>query len=444
MTATPPPKAPSTGDAPPPANHPGGESPLHSAAPRGAAHALPQRTMRVVLVTDAWEPQVNGVVRTLSRVVAELRDMGHEVEVIAPSDGFRTMPLPTYPEIKLALGAKPVIEARIRAFEPDAVHIATEGTLGHAARAICLKWGWPYTTGYHTQFPEYVHARFPIVPLKAGYAFMRRFHNTGGRVMVATPTMRDALEKRGVKNLTAWSRGVDTQQFNPALRAERPEDSVYAGLEGPIFLYVGRVAVEKNIEALLTADLPGSKVIVGDGPQRAELERRHPKAVFLGPKFGEELARCFADADVFVFPSWTDTFGLVILEAMACGTPVAAYPAPGPIDIIPGSNAGVLDEDLTKAALAALDLDRGVTRAYAEQYSWRACAEEFLMNLEVPPQPQRRRFWKRLRRLGGRVRPPVVKWYRAARAARAARIGRGPTDSAGVNKPAAKPTKKLD
>lgn len=363
----------------------------------------PTRIMKIMLVTDAWEPQVNGVVRTLSRTVQECREMGHEVHVVSPNDGYRTFPLPTYPEIKLALGAKKDIERRIRAFEPDAVHIATEGTLGVAARAICLKWGWPFTTSYHTKFPEYVTARFPFVPLKAGYAFMRWFHNAGGRIMVATQSMRDDLARRGFKNITPWARGVDTELFHPSRRAAG--EKLLGDLPRPIFLNVGRVAVEKNIAAFLALDLPGSKVVVGDGPQRAELERKHPGAVFLGARFGEELASLFAAADVFVFPSLTDTFGLVILEAMAAGTPVSAFPAPGPRDIIPGSQAGAVSDDLREATLDCLKLDRARVRAFAERFSWRACAEEFLRNLEVPPQPERRRFWRRLRRLGGKVRP---------------------------------------
>ena len=357
-----------------------------------------RRGMRIMLVTDAWEPQVNGVVRTLSRVVAECRQMGHEVDVIAPSDGFRTVPLPTYPEIKLAFGARREVERRFRAFEPEAIHIATEGTLGWTARAICRKWKLPFTTSYHTRFPEYVHARIPLIPLKAGYQYMRAFHNAGGRLMVATQTMRDDLAKRGFKNITPWARGVDVELFTPERRGQ--DGGVYQDLPRPIFLNVGRVAVEKNISAFLELDLPGSKVVVGDGPQMAELARKHKDAHFLGSKFGDELARCFADADVFVFPSVTDTFGLVILEAMATGTPVAAYPAPGPRDIIPGSGAGAVSEDLREAALACLDLDRATCRAYAETFSWRACAEEFVRNLTPQPKPERRRFWRRLRRLG--------------------------------------------
>jgi glycosyltransferase involved in cell wall biosynthesis len=357
-----------------------------------------RRGMRVMLVTDAWEPQVNGVVRTLSRVVQECREMGHEVEVIAPSDGFKTVPLPTYPEIKLALGARKEVERRFRAFEPEAIHIATEGTLGWTARGVCRRWKLPFTTSYHTRFPEYVHARFPMIPLKAGYQFMRMFHNAGGRLMVATPTMRDELAKRGFKNITPWARGVDTELFHPRLRSE--DGGVFKGLARPVFLNVGRIAVEKNIATFLNLDLPGTKAVVGDGPQRAELERKHKNVVFLGAKFGDELAACFADADVFVFPSLTDTFGLVILEAMAAGTPVAAFPAPGPRDIIPGSGAGAVSEDLAAACLECLTLDRATTRAYAETFSWRACAEEFVRNLTPQPKPERRRFWRRLRRLG--------------------------------------------
>ncbi len=369
--------------------------------------------MRIMLVTDAWEPQVNGVVRTLSRTVEECRAMGHEVEVISPYDGYLTFPLPTYPEIKLALFAKKDIRQRIQRFEPDAIHIATEGTIGQAARALCLKWNWPFTTSYHTQFPEYVHARMPLIPLALGYAFMRRFHNSGGRMMVTTESMRDVLLKKGFRNITAWARGVDTIVFNPELRDT--DNGVYAGLQRPIFVNVGRVAVEKNIEGMLELDLPGTKVVVGDGPQFKELKERYPDIVFTGPKYGEELARHFADADVFIFPSRTDTFGLVNLEAMACGTPVASFPVPGPQDIIGDSGAGAFDEDLRAACLACLELDRETARLHAQTYSWTSCAEDFVKNLEVPPQPERRRFWKRLKRLGGKVRPRLPKRLRRNR-----------------------------
>lgn len=371
--------------------------------------------MRIMLVTDAWEPQMNGVVRTLSRTVSECREMGHEVEVISPSDGFRTFPLPSYPEIQLAVGAKRDIERRMLRFAPDAIHIATEGTLGIAARAICLKWGWPFTTSYHTKFPEYLTARVPVIPPKAGYAFMRWFHNAGDRLMVATPSMRDDLAKRGFQNITPWARGVDIELFNPDKRFMDGKD-VYEGLQRPVLLNVGRISVEKNMEAFLKLDVPGTKVVVGHGPQLEELKAKYPDAVFAGSKFGVELARYFADADVFVFPSLTDTFGLVNLEAMACGTPVAAYPAHGPLDIIPGSGAGAIDQDLNEAVRACLTLDRRQVRAYAERYSWRNCAEEFVENLEVPPRKQRRRFWRRLRKIGGHMRPRlpirVRRWLR--------------------------------
>ncbi|HUZ14267.1 MAG TPA: glycosyltransferase family 1 protein [Caulobacteraceae bacterium] len=354
--------------------------------------------MRILLASDAWEPQVNGVVRTLTRVVAELRELGDVVEVISP-DQFSTFPLPTYPEIKLAVGAYDKVQERFKSFEPEAIHIATEGPIGLAARRFCLEWKLPFTTSYHTRFPEYVSARLPL-PLAAGYAYMKWFHKPSGRLMVATATLRDELARHGFRNLSQWSRAVDTEAFNPRWRG-RP--GVFEGLARPVWLNVGRVAVEKNIQAFVSLDLPGAKVVVGDGPQRGELQARHPEVIFAGPKFGDELAAYFASADVFVFPSLTDTFGLVLLEAMASGTPVAAFSAPGPIDLIPGSGAGVLAPDqangLKEAALACLDLDRGAVRAFAEQFSWRACAEEFRRNLQPYPEPEKSRFWRRLRRL---------------------------------------------
>ena len=348
--------------------------------------------MRILLATDAWEPQVNGVVRTLSRTIAECRAMGHEVLAVTP-DQFKTIPCPTYPEIRLALGAEEEIREKMRAFEPEAVHIATEGPIGIATRRICLEWKLPFTTSYHTKFPEYISARFPV-PVQVGYAYMRWFHKPSGRLMVATPTLRDELVKHGFRNVSPWTRGVDTELFRPDAEPIFPADWAR-----PIWLNVGRVAVEKNIEAFLSTDLPGTKIVVGDGPAREELEAKYPEAKFLGARFGEELARCFRDADVFVFPSWTDTFGLVILEAMATGTPVAAYPAHGPIDIIPNSNAGAIDKDLRVACLEALECDRAAVRAYAEKFSWRASAEQFVENLQPYPEPERGRFWRRLRRI---------------------------------------------
>ena len=360
--------------------------------------------MRIMLASDAWEPQVNGVVRTLTRVVSELEAMGHTVEVIHPGQ-FKTFPLPTYAEIKVAIGVYEPVQERFKAFEPEAVHIATEGPIGLAARRICVEWKLPFTTSYHTRFPEYVSARLPL-PLAAGYAYMKWFHKPSGRLMVATPTMREELSRHGFRNISAWSRGVDTEQFHPRREGE---PDIFEGLARPIFLNVGRVAVEKNIEALVALDLPGTKVVVGPGPQLEELKAKYPEVVFKGPKSGAELAAHYACADVFVFPSLTDTFGLVILEAMAAGTPVAAYPAPGPIDLIPGSAAGVLaltaTEGLREACIQAMDLDRTRVRAFAETFSWRACAEDFVKNLQPYPDAEKSRFWRRLRRLA-RVRRP--------------------------------------
>lgn len=358
--------------------------------------------MRLLLATDAWEPQVNGVVRTLTRTVAECRDLGHEVEVISP-DQFKTLPMPTYPEIRLAINAYEPMQERFKAFEPEAIHIATEGPIGLAARRLCLEWKLPFTTSYHTRFPEYVSARLPV-PLSVGYAFMRWFHGPSGRIMVATNSFREELQRHGFRNLSPWSRGVDTELFRPRSADDLPPE--LRDLPRPIWMNVGRVAVEKNIAAFLALDLPGTKVVVGDGPSRVELQDKHPDVVFTGAKFGEDLARHFAAADVFVFPSLTDTFGLVILEAMATGSPVAAFPAPGPIDLIPGSGAGVCDADLQTACLAALKLDRKTTRAYAERFSWRACTEEFIRNLQPYPEAEKVRFWRRLRRLARLRRRP--------------------------------------
>ena len=354
--------------------------------------------MKILLVTDAWHPQMNGVVRTLSKTVEECRKAGHIVEIIAPSDGFFTIPLPTYPDIKIALFAKREVERRLVMFGPDAVHIATEGPLGWAARALCLKWGKDFTTSYHTQFPEYIKARFPFIPLRLGYKFVRSFHNASGRIMVTTPSMQQRLEKCGFENLAVWTRGVDLEQFNPKWRFFGGED-VYKGLERPIFANIGRIAVEKNIEAFLDLDLPGTKVVVGDGPALASLKHKYAnKALFTGAKFGDDLARHYADADVMVFPSKTDTFGLVIIEAMACGTPVAGFPVSGPIDIIPESGAGFVNEDLQKAALACLDIDRSMPPRHASKYSWDKVANDFVSLLVPEVEAKRRLRWRRARR----------------------------------------------
>ncbi len=382
-------------------------APVSTDAPAPAEAAsleaeAPPLAQKILLVTDAWEPQVNGVVRTLSNTMRELAAMGCEIEVISPADYPNTVPLITYSEIRLALGARADVEDRFLSFAPDAVHIATEGTLGWDARAVCLKHKFPFTTSYHTQFPEYVTARFPWIPLWAGYRYMHAFHDKSGRMMVATPTMIDALRLQGFRNVALWSRGVDIELFHPSKRGI--DGGLFKDLPKPIFAYVGRVSVEKNIEAFLKLDLPGSKVVVGDGPAREELHAKYPEAHFVGSKFGEELARHYADADVFVFPSFTDTFGLVILEAAATGTPVAGYIAPGPKDILPGTGAGVVDRDLRKACLEALQLKREDARALAEKYSWRACAEEFRRNLEPLPKEGKRRFWKKLADLRARAR----------------------------------------
>jgi len=329
---------------------------------------------RILIVTDAWTPQVNGVVRTLATIADELRAMGKAVEIIGP-DKFITVPMPSYPEIRLALFPRRRLEKLIDDFGPDALHIATEGPLGIAARNYARRRKITFTTAFHTRFAEYLKARTGI-PLTLTYAWLRRFHGSGAGVMVATQSLRDELIGRGFKNVRAWSRGVDLAAFHP----EPKEDW---GFARPIFVYVGRVAVEKNLEAFLKLDLPGSKLVVGDGPQRKALERDYPEAHFAGARHGLELAKAYAGADVFVFPSRTDTFGLVVLEALASGLPVAAYPVTGPLDILGEAPVpvGALDEDLQKAAMAAMEIDRAACRPYAETYSWSACAQRFLDNL---------------------------------------------------------------
>lgn len=337
-------------------------------------------TLRVAIVTDAWHPQINGVVRTLTRVIHELEAMGHEVRVVSP-DLFRSMPCPTYPEIRLALFPRRKLSALLDSLQPCAIHVSTEGPLGLAARAYCKKRRVPFTSAYHTRFPEYVRARARI-PLALTYALMRRFHGSSAGVMVATPSIEAELAARGFRNIRRWSRGVDTELFRPRDGngdGGRPED--FEDLPRPVHLYVGRVAVEKNIQAFLDLALDGSKVVVGDGPLLAELRRRYPQVHFLGARQGEDLVRCYAAADLFVFPSRTDTFGLVLLEALACGLPVAAYPVPGPLDVIDGVGVGCLDEDLARAARSALAIPGERCRAHALQFSWRRSAEQFLENL---------------------------------------------------------------
>ncbi len=330
--------------------------------------------MRIALVTDTWYPQINGVVRTLSRVRDELTALGHEVTVISPAD-FKTLPCPTYPEIRLAIAPGRGVARLLDAAEPQAIHLPTEGPLGMAARRYCLKRNLPFTTSYHTRFPEYLSARLPI-PISWGYRFMRWFHRPSAGVMVATPSLKRELDGRGFTELRQWSRGVDLSLFRP-----QPEEAAILDLPRPIFLYVGRVAVEKNIQAFLKLDLPGSKLVVGGGPQLESLKRGYPEVHFVGPKAGETLAQHYVLGDVFVFPSRTDTYGLVLLEAMASGLPVAAFPVTGPLDVVGKSGAGVLDEDLGTAAKAALEIDPARARRCAEGFSWQACAEQFLGHL---------------------------------------------------------------
>ncbi|MCI0433869.1 MAG: glycosyltransferase family 1 protein, partial [Gemmatimonadetes bacterium] len=327
--------------------------------------------MRIALVTDAWRPQTNGVVTTLTRTLDNLERLGHVTHAIAPSQ-FRTVPCPTYPEIRLALFPRRRLTRSLAEFSPEAVHIATEGPLGQAARAWCLREGMPFTTSYHTQFPQYIRARFPV-PVSWSYAFLRHFHGSAARVMVATRHIRLELERQGFRNLAMWTRGVDVDLFRPRTRD-------FLRDRRPITMYVGRVAVEKNLEAYLSLKLPGTKYVVGGGPALEALRTRHPDVIFTGYKYGEELASHLAAADVFVFPSRTDTFGLVLLEAMACGVPVAAYPVVGPIDVVRVGVSGCLHEDLATAVAGALEVDRGECRRYALQFTWESATKQFLAN----------------------------------------------------------------
>jgi glycosyltransferase involved in cell wall biosynthesis len=327
---------------------------------------------RVAIVTDAWHPQVNGVVRTLSAVCDGLAAAGYETAVFGP-DRYRTIPCPGYASIRLAIGAGRNLACQLAEFAPHAVHIATEGPLGRAGRACCLAQGWPFTTAYHTRFPEYLRARSGI-PLSWTYAALRRFHAPSKAVMVATETVRRELADRGFGHLVAWTRGVDTALF-------RPGCAPAVDLPRPVFLYVGRVAVEKNLPAFLDLDLPGSKLVVGDGPSLPAMKRRYPQVHFAGAHSGEALVRHYAAADVMVLPSRTETFGLVLLEALACGVPVAAFPSAGPNDVIGDSGTGVIDEDLRRAASAALDIPRERCLAHARRFGWQASIDQFVGHL---------------------------------------------------------------
>lgn len=330
--------------------------------------------LRIMIISDAWEPQVNGVVRTLRTTISELRSAGKIVEIIGPNH-FKTIPLPFYSEIKLALFPSRKMSRLIEKFKPDALHIATEGPLGIAARKYALQEKIKFTTAFHTRFAEYLESRTKI-PARITYMWLRWFHAPSAAVMVATQSLQEDLSKRKFKNLCSWSRGVDISLFQPSPREGWP-------FAHPIYLYVGRIAIEKNLRAFLELDLPGSKLIVGDGPQRKALEHEFPQAHFVGARHGQALAAAYAGADIFVFPSKTDTFGLVVLEALASGLPVAAYPVTGPKDILQAATqpVGALDEDLRTACLNALQVDRRNCRPYAERFSWKACAERFVENL---------------------------------------------------------------
>lgn len=327
--------------------------------------------MRILVASDAWHPQVNGVVRTYERISVELTKLGVDVTVLAPHE-FSTLPCPTYPEIRLALPGFRRIAACFQSVKPDAVHIATEGPIGWMTRRYCRARGIRFTTSFHTRFPDYLNQRFAI-PTGWTVAMLRRFHNAGAGLMVATPSLGRELEELGFERVLPWTRGIDTELFHP-----RP---VRLFGDGPVFLYVGRIASEKNIESFLDLDLPGRKVVVGAGPLLDTLRAAYPDVLFVGKKTGVELAECYASADVFVFPSRTDTFGMVLLEAMASGVPVAALPVCGPQDIITDGVTGVLSNDLGRAAMEALALDRSRISEMAGAYSWEYAARLFLANI---------------------------------------------------------------
>jgi glycosyltransferase involved in cell wall biosynthesis len=330
--------------------------------------------MRLLIATDAWHPQINGVVRSLEYMAAESCHFGVEVAFLNPGH-FHSIPMPTYSEISVSLVLPGRVISELDRIEPTHVHIATEGPIGFATRRACMRQGRVFTTSYHTRFPEYVSARAPI-PEDWIYAFLRRFHNAGRATMASTASLERDLCRRGFRNVRRWTRGVDTSLF-------RPRGSSVLDLPEPIFLFVGRLAVEKNLEAFLSLDLPGTKVIVGDGPARPQLERLFPEACFIGALDGETLAEVYASADVFVFPSLTDTFGIVLLEALASGLPIAAFPVMGPADVIGNSGCGALSESLRAAALSALAISKDRCRTYAETFTWRESARQFFENIEA-------------------------------------------------------------
>lgn len=330
-------------------------------------------TLRIAFITDAWHPQINGVVTTIANTCSTLEQSGHEIKLITP-DQFKTIPCPSYPSIRLSLACYKKLSRLLDEFIPQRIHIATEGPLGLAARRYCLKHDLAFTTSFHTLFAEYVNLRFKI-PVSYGYGFLRWFHAPAKKIMVATPSVEADLKRRGFKNnIVRWSRGVNTDFYYP-------RDKAFLSLPRPISLFVGRVAIEKNIEAFLSLDFPGTKMVVGDGPQLKKLKAGFPDAVFAGFLSGEPLAKHVAAADVFVFPSRTDTFGIVLLDALASGVPVAAFPVTGPVDVITSGKVGKLDENLKKAMTEALQLNAQDCRDYALNYSWTNCTGQFFNNL---------------------------------------------------------------
>lgn len=362
-------------------------APAANPSPAFTAHNL-----RIAIITDAAAPQVNGVVRTLKQLGEELEALGHKAIYITP-DLFSTMPMPTYKEIRIALFPARRLKKLLAEHQPDAIHIATEGPLGMAARRYCVRHNLPFTTSFHTRFPEYLKARVGV-PLNWTYAWLRHFHKPSKAMMVATPRLADEMHARGFTNTAMWSRGVDTDLFRPDPALHKTEtheaeahEKEYRNLPRPLWLYVGRVAVEKNIDAFLALDLPGSKLVVGEGPKLEQLKKKHPEATFTGALFGEELAQAYAASDCFVFPSKTDTFGLVLIEALAAGTPVAAYPVQGPLDVIGTAPVGALNEDLRTACLAAIQASREDARTYALNFSWASCTQQFLSHLALLEHP---------------------------------------------------------
>lgn len=356
--------------------------------------------MRIALASDAWAPQTNGVVTTLKATADTLAQHGHEVQVISPR-GLRSIACPSYPEIRLAVLPGAHVARQLRSFRPHAIHVATEGPVGLAVRGYCHARGVPFTTSYHTRYPEYLRARWPI-PLAASYAWLRRFHGAAARTFISSASLERQLTQRGFQHLHLWRRGVDLKRFRNL--AAHPE---LAGLPRPIVVCVGRLAIEKNLHAFLGLNLPGTKVMIGDGPERAALVRRYPQAVFTGYRFGDELASLLAGADVLAFPSLTDTFGLVMIEALACGVPVAAFPVAGPIDVIEQGVTGVLHTDLAVAITSALGLERAVCARRAAGFSWEAASAQFLAGLA--PIPQAVRATVAVRRSSAMIAPVVAR-----------------------------------